>query len=717
MKQVNQSRRQFLKVSAAVGGGLLLGVQLTSHKQFAQAADTEKDFIPNAWILISPDNSIQITVDRSEMGQGISTALPMLIAEELEVDLAQVSTVFAPLGKAYSNAIIGAQVTGGSTSIRDAWEKLRRAGAVARHLLIEAAAQQWQVSAASCRAHRAQVLHDASGRSANYGDLVGLATTLPPLDADMVELKAVEDFTLIGSPAPRLDLAEKVNGRAVFGLDVQVADMLIASVKRCPVIGGQLKSFDDSAAKKIKGVQAVVKISAGLAVVATNFWAAEQGLKALKIAWDEGENRDLSSESIFQDLQKALLGNELAVAHEVGNMQTARQQSEQIVQAVYVAPYQAHACMEPMNCTAHITAEQCEIWVSTQNQSAVQRTAMQVTGLPAEKIQVHTTYLGGGFGRRTNPDYVQDALEIAKAMGKPIKAVWNREEDIRHDWYRPFSVQAIQADLDKQGKPLSWRHRIASPSIMQFAFPGAVRGGVDRTSVEGVSDMNYAIPHRHVSYALKNPGNVPVWFWRAVGHSQNAFVVESFIDEIAHAGQQDPYELRLELLKDAPRQARVLKLAAKMSGWGRDMPQGQGRGIAAHHSFGSYVAQVAEVEVKQGQVKVKRIVCAVDCGIAVNPDTIEAQMQSAIVYGLTATLKSHITLRKGQVMQSNFHDFQLLRMDEMPHIEVHILKSGEAPGGVGEPGLPPTAPAVLNAVFAATGKRVRELPITAASLA
>lgn len=713
MNTIQHSRRQFLKVSAAVGGGLLLGIQLSDLSRAAQASEKNKDFSPNAWLLIRPDNSIQMTVDRSEMGQGISTALPMLIAEELEVDLAQISTVFAPVGKAYINSIIGSQVTGGSTSIRDAWQKLRSAGAVARHLLLEAAAQKWQVAVEECRAHRAQVLHEASGRRAHYGELVELAVTLPPLDADMVELKAPENFTLIGTPAPRLDLSEKVNGKAVFGLDVQIPDLLIASVKRCPVIGGKLKAFDDSAAKKIKGVQQVVKISAGLAVVADNFWAAEQGLKALKIDWDEGANRDLSSASIQQSLLDSLHSEQAVTVSQVGDVAAASQQAKQQVQATYVAPFQAHACMEPMNCTAQVTPTGCEIWVSTQNQTAAHSTAMRVTGLPAEKVQIHTTYLGGGFGRRTNPDYIQDAVEIAKMIGKPIKAVWSREEDMRHDWYRPLSVQAIQADLDQDGKPLSWQHRIASPSILDFAVPGGIQDGKDRTSVEGIADMTYAIPNRHISYTLNNPGQVPVWFWRAVGHSQNAFVVESFLDEVAHAGQQDPYELRLELLKDDPRQARVLKLAAKMAGWGRKMPAGQGQGIAVHHSFGSYVAQVAEVSVQQGQVKVNRIVCAVDCGMAVNPDTIEAQMQSAIVYGLTATLKSHISLRKGQVVQSNFHDFPLLKMHEMPNIEVHILKTDAAPGGVGEPGLPPTAPAVTNAVFAATGKRIRELPITA----
>ncbi len=716
MNQVNQSRRQFLKVSAAVGGGLLLSVHLPASENSKQVIEIKNTFNPNAWILLRPDNSIQLTIDRSEMGQGISTALATLIAEELEVDLAQIKTVFAPVGAAYVNRMIGSQVTGGSTSIREAWEKLRKAGAVARHLLIEAAAQQWQVPAEQCRAQQGKVLHTGSRRSAYYGALVEKAASLPPLDAEMVELKAVDQFSLIGRPLARLDLAEKVNGKAVFGLDVQLPNMLIASVKRCPIIGGTLKSFDDSAAKAIKGVQQVVKISAGLAVVADTFWAAERGVQALKIEWDAGKNAELSTASILHDLQAEIQKDTAAVAHESGDLVAARNQAAQVLQALYIAPFQAHACMEPMNCTAQVTAEACEIWVSTQNQSATHKVAMQVTGLPAEKIQVHTTYLGGGFGRRTHPDYVQDAVEIAKIVGQPVKAVWSREEDIRHDRYRPISVQALQADLDKNGKPIGWRQRIASPSVMSLAFPGAVKNGIDQTSVEGAADMSYAIPNRRVDYVLSNPGNVPVWFWRAAGHSQNAFVVESFLDEIAHAGKQDPYELRLELLKDDERKTRVLKLAAKVAGWGQELPKGQGRGIAIHHSFGSTVAQVAEVEVTNGTVKVKRIVCAIDCGIAINLNTIEAQMHSAIVYGLTATLKSHITLHKGQVEQSNFHDFPLLDISEMPKIEVHILKNTKAPGGVGEPGLPPTAPAVTNAIFAAIGKRIRSLPIQSKDL-
>lgn len=704
---IDLGRRRFLKVSAVATGGLLIGFHLPAWSRREPTTDGAT-LEPNAWIRISSDGAVTLLVARSEMGQGVMTSLPMLIAEELEVELGAVKVEFAPADKAYTNRLIGQQLTGGSTAIRDAWNKLREAGAVARDLLIDAAAQTWGVTADSCRAENGKVIHDGSGRQLSYGALVDKAATLPVPEAGF--LKEPEEFRIIGRSLPRLDIPAKLDGSATFGMDVQVPGMLVATLLRCPVFGGTVKSFEAKRARGMSGVRHVLRIDDGIAVVADSFWQALKARQALDVTWNEGPVAAMSSAGIRERFAAAL-EQPAATARSEGNASAAFASAPAVIEAEYEVPYQAHACMEPMNCTADVRADGCDVWVPTQAQTRAQQTAMRLTGLSEQAVKVHTTFLGGGFGRRGEADFVSQAVQISKAAGAPVKLVWTREDDIQHDFYRPATLNRLRAALDASGKPIAWEHRIVGPSIMSRVFPNAVKDGLDRSSTEGAANLPYAIPNLAVTYRIEDPG-IPVGFWRSVGSSQNAYITECFLDELAAAADKDPYEFRLALLADAPRHHGVLKLAAEAAGWGTPLPEGRYRGIAVAESFASYVAQVAEVSVSDdGDVRVHRVVCAVDCGMVVNPDIIHAQMESAIVYGLTAVLKSRITLEDGRVAQSNFHDFPLLRYDEMPEVEVHIVSSENDPGGVGEPGVPPIAPAVANAVFAATGKPVRELPI------
>jgi isoquinoline 1-oxidoreductase subunit beta len=712
-QQVTISRRDFLKAGAAAGTGLLLAMHLPLRARAAaqaeQAAKSGATFAPNAWIRIDTDGAIIIEVARSEMGQGVLTALPMLVAEELAVRLDQISARFAPADKAYTNQLIGSQLTGGSTSVRDAYSKLREAGAVAREMLIAAAAESWGVDPESCRAENALVSHPPSGRQATYADLAAKAAEQPV--PQNVFLKEPGEWTLIGTPAPRLDTPDKAAGTARFGIDVRLPKQVMASVERCPVFGGKLKKFDASDAKKVSGVIDVVPIESGVAVVAKDTWAAFKGRKALKVDWDEGPNADVSSESIHKAFEKRMT-KPGAPARSEGDADRALRNATIRIEAVYSVPFQAHACMEPMNCTADVRADGCDVYVPTQAQTRTQQTAMKLTGLPQEKVRVHTTFLGGGFGRRSEVDFVEDAVALSAKLKRPVQVVWTREDDTRHDFYRPATLNRMSGGLGSDGKILAWRHHIVGPSIMSRVSPGAVKDGIDRTSVEGAANIPYTIENIQVDYSLENTA-VPVGFWRSVGSSQNAYVTECFLDELAVTAGRDPVEVRRELLKDAPRHLRVLELAAEKADWGKALPKGRSRGVAVAEAFGGYVAQVAEVSIDANkQVRVHRVVCAVDVGPVVNPDTVEAQMQSGIVYGLTAALKSSITIDKGRVVQGNFDNFPLLRIDEMPQIEVHIVKALDEPiGGVGEPGTPPIAPAVANAVFAATGNPVRSLPI------
>jgi isoquinoline 1-oxidoreductase beta subunit len=706
---VDQGRRTFIKAGTAVGGGLLIGFYLPGADRLAAADEVlPASFEPNAWIRIGKDGQVTIIVDKSEMGQGVMTALPMLVAEELEVDLAGIHTEFAPVGAAYVNPLIGLQLTGGSTSVRSSWERLRKAGATGRQMLVAAAAKTWGVKEDACRAEHGAVVHTATGRRLTYGVLAEKAATLPV--PQEVALKASKDFRIIGKPTPRLDTPIKVNGRAGFGLDVQIPGMLIAAVVRCPVFGGKLAGFEKGHAMAVPGVRQVVAIDSGVAVVANNFWAAKQGAAALTVRWDEGPLARTSSADISKTYARLSRSPGL-VANSRGDAAKALKGAPHRIEAVYEVPYLAHATMEPMNCTAHVRPDGCDVWAPTQSQGMAQQTAARITGLPPDSIRIHTTFLGGGFGRRAEQDFLAEAVQISKAVGAPVKVVWTREDDMRHDFYRPATYNVLHAGLGRDGMPVAWTHRIVGPSIMSRVFPSRVKNGIDPTSVEGAANLPYGVPNLHVDY-VRHESGVPVGFWRSVGSSQNAFVTEGFVDELAHAAKQDPFEFRRRLLADSPRHKAVLELAAAKAGWGSPLPKGVARGIAVAEAFGSFVAEVAEVSVgHDGKVKVHRVVCAVDCGTAVNPDTVKFQMEGSIVYGLTAALKGAITIKNGRVEQGNFPDYPLLRMDEMPRVEVYIVPSEEALGGVGEPGVPPIAPAVVNAIFAATGKRIRRLPI------
>ena len=694
-------RRDFLQVTGTIGAGLVIGFRIPNRRGVAP-------FAPNAWLRIGTDDSVLVIVDRSEMGQGVTTSLPMLLAEELEADWTKIRFEFAPADKAYINPLFGLQGTGGSSSVRAAWKPLREAGARARSVLIAAAAQTWGVEPMSCRAEAGAVIHAPSNRRLTYGALAQRAAALP-IPAE-VQLKDPKDWHLAGKPTKRLDTRFKVNGTAQFGIDVRVPGMLTAVVARSPVFGGKVRSFDATAAKAIPGVRHVVQISSGVAVVGDGYWPAKQGRDTLKVSWDEGPVAQVSSASI-SSLFAQRATQDGAVARHDGDAVAALAGAAQRVEAVYEMPFLAHATMEPMNCTAHVRADGVDIWAPTQFQTGVQMIGGQIGGLAPEKVAVHTTYLGGGFGRRFELDFIMEALETSKAAGAPVKVIWSREDDIQHAQYRPANYHQLRAGLDTSGRPVAWTHRIVAPSIMARMFPQTVKNGLDGEAVEGGVGLPYAVPNVHVDYQLTDTG-IPVGFWRSVNNSFNAFAVEGFIDELAAAAKQDPYEYRRTLLANAPRDRGVLELAATKAGWGTPLPAGRARGIAVYKSFESFAAQVAEVSVSPaGDVRVHRVVCAIDCGMHVNPSTIEAQMQSGIVFGLTAALKGAITIENGRVMQSNFHDYQMLRIAEMPVVEVHIVPSNEAPGGVGEPGTPPIAPAVCNAIFAATGKRIRRLPI------
>ena len=704
---INESRRQFLKIGAVAGGGLLIGFHLPLANRAGEAEAAASEFVPNAWIRIDADDTVTLRVASSEMGQGVYTAIPMLLAEELECDWARITVEMAPADKAYTNPLIGQQLTGGSTAVRAFWTPLRQAGATGRELLIRAAAQTWKVKEDECRAANGVVVHKTSQRKARYGELAASAATLPvPTE---VFLKEPGEFKLIGKSTARLDTPRKVNGSAVFGMDVTMPGLLTAVVARCPVFGGTLKKFDATTAKNVAGVRQVFAIQSGVAVVADSFWAAKQGRDALVLEWDEGAHAKLNSAGIRTQLEQAMK-TPGAGARNDGDTAKAFKAAAKRIEAVYEVPYLAHACMEPMNCTALVKKESCELWVPTQGQTGAQLVASKITGLPPEKVKVNTTFLGGGFGRRSEQDFVAEAVQVAMTTGAPVKLVWTREDDMQHDYYRPATLNRLSAALDKKGMPIAWRHEMAGASIMTRVFPNSVKSGLDRTSIEGAANLPYAIPNLHVTWAMEN-GAVPVGFWRSVGSSQNAFITECFLDELAAAAGKDPYQYRRALLAKHPRHLGVLDLAANKANWGKPLASGRTRGIAVAEAFGSYCAQVAEVTVEHGQVRVQRVVCAIDCGMVVNPDTVVAQMESGIVYGLTAALKGEITIKDGRVEQGNFNDYPLLRLDEMPEIEVHIVKSGEHPGGVGEPGTPPIAPAVANAVFAATGKPVRKLPI------
>ncbi len=711
---VKLGRRDFLKAGAVLGGGLVLGVYLPPGRaRAAGEAAKEAPPDPNAWLRIGADDQVTVVVHHSEMGQGVYTSIPMLVAEELGVEWSRVRYEAAPVAAVYNHPWWGVQGTGGSTSIPSSWEPLRRVGATARAMLVAAAAAEWGVPAAECVAEKGRVLHRASGREARYGELAEKAARLR-VPAD-VTLKDPVDFTLIGKPLPRLDTPEKVQGVGKFGLDVALPGMLTAVVARPPTFGGKVKGLDAEKARAVPGVKLVVEVPSGVAVIADGFHAATEGRDALRVEWAPGPEPELSSEALRQRYA-ALARQPGSVARKDGDPAAALAEGAKTLTAEYEVPFLAHAPMEPLNCAVDLRADRCEIWTGTQMQTGDRNAAAAVAGLPPERVQLHTLLLGGGFGRRANPasDFVVEAVHVAKAAKAPVKVVWTREDDTRGGYYRPCWYDRISGAVDRQGRPTAWLHRIVGQSIMAgTAFEAmGVKDGVDQTSVEGAADLPYAIPNVRVE--LHSPRlPVPVLWWRSVGHSHTAFVVESFVDELAAAAGSDPYEFRRGLLAGHPRHRGVLELAAQRAGWGTAPPAGRHRGIAVHKSFGSYVAQVAEVSVDDGgKIRVHRVVCAVDCGIVVNPDTVAAQMEGGIVFGLSAALYGEITLEKGRVRESNFHDYPLVRLSDSPEVEVHIVPSQAPPSGVGEPGVPPIAPAVANAVFAATGKRLRRLPLT-----
>ena len=690
-------RRDFLKISALAGGGLLLGIRVPERAQGGIAHSIP--FEPNAFVRLDEDGRVTITLARSDMGQGVRTALPMIVADEMDADWSRITVVQADAHPTR----YGRMMTVGSTSVRGgAWMPLRQAGAAAREMLVAAAAARWGVDAASCRTAQGRVFHDASKREAGFGELASAAAALPI--PERPRLKRASEFTLIGTRVPLVDTKEKVTGRAIFGIDVRVPRMLFATVVRPPTFGGKVAAFDATKARAIPGVRDAVQISSGVAVVATNTWAAFRGARALEITWDDGAYARSSSD-IFRDF--AQLAEQPGIeARKEGDASLALAGAATRLRATYEAPYLAHATMEPMNCTADVRSDRCEIWAPTQNPQGTHAVAARLTGLPAEAVTVHVTYLGCGWGRRSRTDFVEDAVEASMKVGAPVQVLWSREEDMRHDFYRPASHVRFDAALDGSGRPIALHARVVCQPI------SGGRAGVDGPAVAGIADMHYGIPNFLVEYMRANE-EVPVGYWRSVGPSQNTFFLESFVDELAHAAKRDPFELRRELLAGHPRLRRVLELAAERSGWGTPLPKGRARGIAVVEDKGGLVAEVAEVSLANGKVAVHRVTCAADCGRIIHPGIVEAQLSGSVAAGLTAALYGEITIAKGRVEQGNFHDYRMLRMGEMPQIDVHIVESDEEPGGVGEPGVPPIAPAVANALFALTGRRVRRLPIRA----
>jgi isoquinoline 1-oxidoreductase subunit beta len=703
------SRRTFLQAGAAAGGGLMLSLSLPLPGREAEAANAGS-FAPNAFIRIGSDGQIVLTMPYVEMGQGTYTSIPMLIAEELEVDLTQVRLEHAPPDeKLYANPLLGVQATGNSNAIRGAWQPLRRAGAAARTMLIQAAAKQWNVDPASCRAQRGEVRHEPTGRSARYGDLAADAARVP-VPANEA-LKGPQEFKLIGTPAKRLDTPAKVNGTAIYGIDVRPPGVKIATLAQSPVFGGRVKSVDDAAAKAVKGVRQIVRLDDAVAVVADHMGAAKKGLAALKIEWDDGPHARLGTRDIAAELEQATF-KEGAVAQNIGDIATAMAQAATKVEAIYQVPFLAHATMEPMNCTVHVRKDGCEVWIGSQAVARVHAAAAKTAGLPLDKVVVHNHLIGGGFGRRLEADGAIRAVQIAQQVDGPVKVVWTREEDIQHDMYRPYWFDRLSAGLDAKGMPVAWNNRFAGSSVIARWLPPGFKNGLDPDSTEGAIDLAYDLPNMRVEYVRVEPPGIPTAFWRSVGPSHNVFVTESFMDELAAAAKQDAVGYRRALLDKSPRAKAVLELAAEKAGWGQPLPERVGRGVSLQFVFATYMAQVAEVEVsKDGTVRVRRVVCAVDCGTAVNPDTVRAQIQSGVIFGITAALHGEITLKDGRVEQTNFDTYQMLRMNEAPAIEAHIVQNTEPPGGMGEAGTSCIVPAVTNAIFAATGKRLRKLPV------
>jgi isoquinoline 1-oxidoreductase subunit beta len=743
------SRRKFLLAGAVLtGGGLIIGYNILGRQDKlgnGSLLATGKDEIAlNGWVKIAADGTVTIAVPRSEMGQGVFTALPMLLAEELDADWSKIKVEQAPIAKMYSNAALfqnllpfhpdddgllarsgrasiekigfalGLQVTGGSSSVRDAWLPMRTAGATARAMLIEAAAKKWNVPATVCVTKNGEVLHPAGNRKASYGELISDAAKIVP--PENVKLKDPATFNLIGKAIPRTDVADKVNGKAQFGIDTRVPGMVYAAVKQSPVIGGTLKSSFAELSKNINKNNELYIIPNGVVVVSNSWWRAKKNLDALQIEWNEGANANLDSATISQQLAADLEKTSASGFRNVGDADNILKAATKKVEAIYQVPFLAHAAMEPINCTAQIKDGKCEVWVSTQVPSIAQWKASKAAGVSSDNTIIHTTLLGGGFGRRLEIDMIEQAIHIAKQTGgRPVQMIWTREEDMQHDMYRPIAMSKFSGALDDKGEIVVWTNRVAAPSVgfdtMQRLMGSMAMDMPDKNHIEGAFDQPYEIPNIKIEQ-VRSKTPVPVGSWRSVGHSYNAFFVESFMDEMAHAAGKDPYEFRKALLQNHPRHRAVLELAATKAGWGQPIAVGSARGIALHESFSGICAQVAEVSIdKDNNIRVNRVVCAIDCGSVVNPSIVAQQMESAIIFGLTAALYGEITIKNGRVEQSNFPSYDMLRMAQSPRIDTYIVPSTLPPGGVGEPGTPPIAPAVANALFALNGKRLRKLPL------
>jgi isoquinoline 1-oxidoreductase subunit beta len=705
------SRRTLL--TSGLAGGFLLAFHLPVHafpvnEPVQPSDDTAGKFAPNAFIRIDRSGSTTLVMPQVEMGQGVYTSISMILAEELDADFSRVRLEHAPPSdKLYGNPLFGIQATGNSNSIRAWWPHLRTAGAGARAMLIQAAAQQWQVDPASCTTANSEVMHKKSGRKLSYGELaLAPNSEVPPKD---VPLKDPKNFVLIGKPLKRLDTPDKVNGKAVYGIDAMLPNMKFATLKVCPVFGGKVAKVDDSAAKKIPGVRKIIVLDDLVAVVGDHMWAAKKGLDALVIDWDEGPNARLNSNDIWREL-RAASEKDGAVAKSVGDINRGLATGDRL-DAAYELPCLAHATMEPINATVHITPDLCEIWTGTQVMTRVQSDAAKAAGLPVEKVIVNNHLLGGGFGRKLEADMAVAAVRIAKQLDGPVKVVWTREEDIQHDVYRPVYRDTIAATLS-DGKIVGWKYRVSGSSIMARWFPPGFQNGVDIDGVDSAIDIPYDIPHLQVEFVRAEPPAVPTGFWRGVGPNNNVFAIECFMDELARKAGKDPVDFRRSMLDKQPRFLAALNLAAEKSGWGQPLPARVGRGVSVQPSFGSFIATVVEAEVDElGEVKLRRVTCAVDTGIAVNPDTVVAQLEGGLIFGLTAALYGEITIDKGRVQQSNFNDYRMLRIDQAPKIEVHVIKSAEAPGGIGETGATAGPPALRNAIYAATGVALRRLPI------
>ena len=707
---MNTSRREFLKTSSALGGGLLMGLVLPASTA-VQAAGTV--YTPNAWVHIADNNAITLLTARSEMGQGVFTSMPMLIAEELNVEMSQISVQNAPANAAaYTNDLLGAQITGGSTSVRDGWEKLRIAGAQLREMLISAAATRWNVDRSTLRADKG-VVYGPGGKEATYGSLAADAAKLPV--PEKVALKDPKDFKIIGKATKRVDTPVKVNGSAQYGIDVTLPGMVYATIAQCPVIGGKLKSFDAAKAQSMPGVQNVLDIQGNVVVVADSYWHAKKALEAVTVVWDEGAGASIDNASMLAGIRNAANNTKpLPIGKPTGDVAVAMKTAAKVVEAEYITPMQAHAPLEPMNFTANYQDGKCEVMGSTQFQQGAQGATAAALGIKPENVTVNTTYLGGGFGRRLELDFIVQAALTSKAVGKPVKLIWSREEDMTHDFYRPMGVNNLKAGLDASGKPVAMHFKVTSQSVTQRAF-GLPANTYDPFMGEAAV-APYNIANTQHDLVIHDTG-FRVGYWRAVSHNMNAFANESFVDEMAKAAGQDPYAYRMAMLQDKPRFANVLKLAAEKSGWGTPLAAGRSRGIALMEGYDGMMAQVAEISIKDGNVKVHKVTVAADVGHIVNPETVEAQIKSSVAFGIGAGLMQEITLDKGRVQQSNFHDFPVVRMSDHPEIAVILVSSTEKPGGIGEPATALVVPAIANAVASLTGKRVRKLPLTAQAIA